>query len=74
MFEPTYVHRQYIFISSILNQPPLPPSTPALTPQEQDLLRKNRQLTPAGRSQLDTYLDFLLSQESASAVKRKTAT
>ena len=37
-------------------------------------LRKNRQLTPAGRSQLDTYLDFLLSQESASAVKRKTAT
>lgn len=32
------------------------------------------QLTPAGRSQLDTYLDFLLSQESASAVKRKTAT
>ncbi len=56
------------------SRPPLPPSTPALTPQEQDLLRKNRQLTPAGRSQLDTYLDFLLSQESASAVKRKTAT
>lgn len=56
-------------------QPPTaPPSTPALTPQEQDLLRKYRQLTPAGRSQLDTYLDFLLSQESASAVKRKTAT
>lgn len=32
------------------------------------------QLIPAGRSQLDTYLDFLLSQKSASAVKRKTAT
>ncbi|WP_286821718.1 helix-turn-helix domain-containing protein [Mitsuokella sp. UBA4253] len=60
--------------SEPVRTPATPPSTPALTPQEQDLLRKNRQLTPAGRSQLDTYLDFLLSQESASAVKRKTAT
>ena len=60
-----------IYGESNLSQPP---ATPALTPQEQDLLRKNRQLTPAGRNQLDPYLDFLLSQESASAVKRKTAT
>lgn len=64
-----------IYGESNLSQPPAtPPSTPALTPQEQDLLRKYRQLTPTGRSQLDTYLDFLFSQESASAVKRKTAT
>ena len=56
-------------------QPPAAPTpAPAITPQEQDLLRKYRQLTPTGRSQLDTYLDFLFSQESASAVKRKTAT
>ncbi len=57
-----------------LLEPAQPPATPALTPQDQELLRKYRQLTPTGRSQLDTYLDFLFSQESASAVKRKTAT
>lgn len=45
-----------------------------LAPAEAAALKKYRQLTPTGRSQLDTYLDFLLSQESASAVKRKTAT
>lgn len=61
-------------LETSLAPPAAPPSTPALTPQEQDLLRKYRQLTPTGRSQLDTYLDFLFSQESASAVKRKTAT
>ena len=61
-------------LEALFAPPAVPAATPSLTPQEQDLLRKNRQLTPAGRSQLDTYLDFLLSQESASAVKRKTAT
>ena len=69
------VSSDYLLELSDIAQPPAaPPSTPALTPQDQELLRKYRQLTPTGRSQLDTYLDFLFSQESASAVKRKTAT
>uniref|UniRef100_UPI004029C81B helix-turn-helix transcriptional regulator n=1 Tax=Mitsuokella multacida TaxID=52226 RepID=UPI004029C81B len=56
------------------NSPAQPASAPTLTTAEAAALRKYRQLTPAGRSHLDTYLDFLLIQESASAVKRKTAT
>lgn len=60
------------------NSPAQPASAPTLAhtlaPAEAAALKKYRQLTPAGRSQLDTYLDFLLSQESASAIKRKTAT
>lgn len=56
------------------NAPAQPAAAPALSPAEAATLKKYRQLTPAGRSQLDTYLDFLLSQESASAIKRKTAT
>lgn len=56
------------------NAPAQPAAAPTLAPAEAAALKKYRQLTPTGRSQLDTYLDFLLSQESASAIKRKTAT
>ena len=56
------------------NAPAQSAAAPTLAPAEAAALRKYRQLTPTGRSQLDTYLDFLLSQESASAIKRKTAT
>lgn len=56
------------------NTPAQPAAAPTLAPAEAAALRKYRQLTTAGRSQLDTYLDFLLSQESASAIKQKTAT
>lgn len=45
-----------IYGESNLSQPPAtPPSTPALTPQEQDLLRKYRELDPRGKQAvLDT--------------------
>ena len=56
------------------NAPAQTAAAPTLAPAEAAALKKYRQLTPSGRSQLDTYLDFLLSQESASAIKRKTAT
>ena len=56
------------------NAPAQPATATTLAPAEAATLKKYRQLTPAGRSQLDTYLDFLLSQESASVIKRKTAT
>ena len=56
------------------NAPAQPAAAPTLSPAEATALKKYRQLTPAGRTQLDTYLDFLLSQEPASAIKRKTAT
>lgn len=56
------------------NAPAQPAAAPTLAPAEAAALKKYRQLTPAGRSQLDIYLDFLLSQEPASAIKRKTAT
>lgn len=56
------------------NAPAQPAAAPTLAPAEAAALKKYRQLTPTGRTQLDTYLDFLLSQEPTSAIKRKTAT
>lgn len=47
-----------IYGESNLSQPPAAPaSTPPLTPQEQDLLRKYRVLTPNSRAAVDAVLD-----------------
>ena|GEM_PF-6742208 len=60
MFEPTYVHRQYIF-----NPEPAatPPSTSALTPQDQELLRKYRVLTPNSRDAVNAVIDTYYSRD-----------
>ena len=69
MFEPTYVHRQYIF-----NPEPAatPPSTSALTPQEQDLLRKYRVLTPNSRAAVDAVLDTYYHNDKPKAEDEAT--
>lgn len=53
-----------IYGESNLSQPPAaPPSTPALTPQEQDLLRKYRVLTPDHQGAVDNQLDYFYTQD-----------
>ena len=45
-------------------QPPTTtPSTPALTPQEQDLLRKYRVLTPNSRDAVNAVIDTYYSRD-----------
>ena len=43
--------------------PTAPASTPPLTPQEQDLLRKYRTLTPDHQQDIDHQLDFLYDKD-----------
>lgn len=53
-----------IYGESNLSQPPaIPPSTPALTPQEQDLLRKYRALTPNSRDAVNAVIDTYYSRD-----------
>ncbi|WP_288763816.1 helix-turn-helix domain-containing protein [uncultured Mitsuokella sp.] len=52
------VSSDYLLGMSELVQPPATPaSTPPLSPQEQDLLRKYRVLTPNSRAAVDAVLD-----------------
>lgn len=54
------VSSDYLLELSDIAQPPAaPPSTPALTPQEQDLLRKYRVLTDEHRGLLNGQLDAM---------------
>ena len=58
------VSSDYLLELSDIAQPPAaPPSTPALTPQEQDLLRKYRVLTPNSRDAVNAVIDTYYSRD-----------
>lgn len=58
------VSSDYLLGISELAQPPAAPaSTPPLSPQEQDLLRKYRTLTPDHQQDIDHQLDFLYDKD-----------
>lgn len=50
-------------LKDLLVPPAAPASTPALTPQEQDLLRKYRTLTPASRDAVNAVVDTYYSRD-----------
>lgn len=50
-------------LETSLAPPAAPPSTPALTLQEQDLLRKYRVLTPASRDAVNAVIDTYYSRD-----------
>lgn len=57
-----------IYGESNLSQPPAAPTpAPALTPQEQDLLRKYRVLTPNSRDAVDAVIDTYYSRDKPKA-------
>lgn len=58
------VSSDYLLGMSELVQPPAAPaSTPPLTPQEQDLLRKYRVLTSDHQGAVDNQLDYFYAQD-----------
>lgn len=58
-----YFHVTTDYILGRTAQPAQPPATPALTPQEQDLLRKYRVLTSDHQGAVDNQLDYFYAQD-----------
>ena len=50
-------------LKDLLVPPAAPTSAPAITPQEQDLLRKYRVLTPASRDAVNAVIDTYYSRD-----------
>lgn len=50
-------------LEALFAPPAAPASTPPLTPQEQDLLRKYRTLTPASRDAVNAVVDTYYSRD-----------
>lgn len=58
------VSSDYLLELSDIAQPPAaPPSTPALTPQDRELLHKYHTLTPDHQQDIDHQLDFLYDKD-----------
>lgn len=59
-------------LKDLLVPPAAPASTPPLTPQEQDLLRKYRALTTDHQGAVDNQLDYFYAQDKPKAEDEAT--
>ena len=59
-------------LEALFAPPAVPAATPSLTPQEQDLLRKYRTLTPASRDAVNAVIDTYYSRDKPKAEDEAT--